>query len=200
MGGLNGPSGQMVQLVPIQRLNAVLAISHQMKYLEHLRAWVTRLDRPGQGSDKRIYVYNVQNGRASDLANTLGKLLFGGSGVSGGHAGSTPGGSSRDDAEHRARPAERRHHAHHVDGFLLDADLGERRRRVRAGPERPGLRRRQRARCIGEASRSPPTRPTPTRIAITWATPQQYGTIEQARCTSSTRSRSRFCSKQRLPR
>lgn len=94
MGGLNGPSGQMVQLVPIQRLNAVLAISHQMKYLEHLRAWVNRLDRPGQGSDKRIYVYSVQNGRASDLANTLGKLLFGGSGVSGGHAGSTPGGSA----------------------------------------------------------------------------------------------------------
>ena len=94
MGGLNG-AGQMVQLVPIQRLNAVLAISHQMKYLEHLRAWVNRLDRPGQGSDKRIYVYSVQNGRASDLANTLGKLLFGGSGVSGGgHAGSTPGGSA----------------------------------------------------------------------------------------------------------
>jgi len=93
MGGLNGPAGQMVQLVPIQRLNAVLAISHQMKYLEHLRAWVNRLDRPGQGSDKRIYVYSVQNGRASDLANTLGKLLFG-SGVSGGRAGSTPGGSA----------------------------------------------------------------------------------------------------------
>ncbi len=93
MGGLNG-AGQMVQLVPIQRLNAVLAISHQMKYLEHLRAWVNRLDRPGQGSDKRIYVYSVQNGRASDLAGTLGKLLFGGSGVSGGHASSTPGGSA----------------------------------------------------------------------------------------------------------
>jgi general secretion pathway protein D len=94
MGGLNGPSGQMVQLVTIQRLNAVLAISHQMKYLEHLRAWVNRLDRPGQGSDKRIYVYSVQNGRASDLASTLGKLLFGGNGVSGGRAGSTPGGSA----------------------------------------------------------------------------------------------------------
>src|ERR1700733_2400314 len=82
MGGLNSPVGGLVQLVPIQRLNAVLAISHQAKYLEHLRAWVNRLDRPGQGSDKRIYIYSVQNGRASDLANTLGKLLFGGSGSS----------------------------------------------------------------------------------------------------------------------
>jgi len=82
MGGLNSPVGGLVQLVPIQRLNAVLAISHQTKYLEHLRAWVNRLDRPGQGSDKRIYIYSVQNGRASDLANTLGKLLFGGNGSS----------------------------------------------------------------------------------------------------------------------
>ncbi|HWA90952.1 MAG TPA: type II secretion system secretin GspD [Rhizomicrobium sp.] len=77
MGGMNSPLGQLVQLIPIQRLNAVLAISHQTKYLEHLRAWVNRLDKPGQGSDKRIFVYNVQNGRASDLASTLGKLLFG---------------------------------------------------------------------------------------------------------------------------
>ena len=83
MGGLNSPVGGLVQLIPIQRLNAVLAISHQTKYLEHLRAWVNRLDRPGQGSDKRIFIYNVQNGRASDLAATLGKLLFGGSSVSG---------------------------------------------------------------------------------------------------------------------
>jgi general secretion pathway protein D len=82
LGGLNSPVSSLVQLVPIQRLNAVLAISHQPKYLEHVRAWVNRLDRPGQGSDKRIYIYSVQNGRASDLANTLGKLLFGGSGGS----------------------------------------------------------------------------------------------------------------------
>ena len=77
LGGLNSPVSSLVQLVPIQRLNAVLAISHQAKYLDHVRAWVNRLDHPGQGSDKRIYVYNVQNGRASDLASTLGKLLFG---------------------------------------------------------------------------------------------------------------------------
>lgn len=81
LGGLNSPVTSLVQLVPIQRLNAVLAISHQARYLDHVRAWVNRLDRPGEGSDKRIYVYDVQNGRASDLASTLGKLLFGNSGT-----------------------------------------------------------------------------------------------------------------------
>ncbi len=81
LGGLNSPVSSLVQLVPVERLNAVLAISRQARYLDQVRAWVNRLDRPGEGSDKRIYVYDVQNGRASDLASTLGKLLFGNSGA-----------------------------------------------------------------------------------------------------------------------
>jgi general secretion pathway protein D len=86
LGGVNSPIGGVVRLVPIERLNAVLAISPQTHYLEQMRAWVTRLDRPGQGSDKHIFVYAVQHGRASDLAATLAKALFG----KGGSANTTP--------------------------------------------------------------------------------------------------------------
>jgi len=78
MGGVNSPVAGVVRLVPIDRLNMILAISPQARYLQQLRAWITRLDRPGQGTDKRIFVYHVQNGRASDLAATLAKALFGG--------------------------------------------------------------------------------------------------------------------------
>lgn len=78
LGGLKSPIADVLKLIPIDRLNAVLAISPQPRYLEQLKAWVQRLDRPGQGSDKRIFVYHVQNGRASDLAATLIKV-FGGS-------------------------------------------------------------------------------------------------------------------------
>ncbi|HEY5339245.1 MAG TPA: type II secretion system secretin GspD [Rhizomicrobium sp.] len=77
MGGLNSPVSGVVKLIPLDRLNTVLAISPQEKYLEQLKAWVTRLDRPGEGSDKRVFVYQVQNGRAADLAGTLGKLMHG---------------------------------------------------------------------------------------------------------------------------
>jgi general secretion pathway protein D len=80
LGGLESPIGTIVKLVPIERLNAVLAISPQVKYLDQLKAWVARLDRPGQGSDKHIFVYHVQHGRASDLAGTLAQALFGHSG------------------------------------------------------------------------------------------------------------------------
>ncbi|GGF51399.1 type II secretion system protein GspD [Aliidongia dinghuensis] len=76
-GGKDGPLGGLVRLTPIERMNAVLAISPQPKYLDELRSWVSRLDRAQETSEKRIYVYYVQNGRASDLANALTKVLYG---------------------------------------------------------------------------------------------------------------------------
>lgn len=75
LGGANSPIGGIVRLVPIERLNAVLAISPQVMYLQELQQWVERLDHPAQGSDRRIFVYSVQNGRASDLAAVLVKVL-----------------------------------------------------------------------------------------------------------------------------
>jgi len=79
VGGPDSPISGIVRFVSIDRLNAVLAISPQERYIEQLRGWVVRLDRPGEGNDKKIYVYRVQNGRASDIANTLLKTLFGSS-------------------------------------------------------------------------------------------------------------------------
>ncbi|MDE2184064.1 MAG: type II secretion system secretin GspD [Alphaproteobacteria bacterium] len=77
LGGLTSPAADVVKLVPIDRLNTVLAIAPQRRYLQQLRAWVTRLDKPGVGNDRRIFVYHVQNGRASDLEKTLKRTLFG---------------------------------------------------------------------------------------------------------------------------
>lgn len=79
IGGPDSPVGGIVRFVPIDRLNAVLAISPQPRYLDQLKEWIARLDRPGQGSDKQIYVYDVQHGRASDLAATLINALSVGS-------------------------------------------------------------------------------------------------------------------------
>jgi len=89
LGGFNSPAAGLVKLVPINRLNAILAITPQPRYLEQIKAWVARLDRPGQGSDRRVFVYHVQNGRASDLASTLSKV-FGGKLSGAASAGSTP--------------------------------------------------------------------------------------------------------------
>lgn len=81
MGGINGPAAGVVRLVPLDRLNAVLAIAPQQRYLQQLKLWVERLDKPGQGNDKKIFVYHVQNGRANELAVTLIKTLRGSAGT-----------------------------------------------------------------------------------------------------------------------
>ncbi len=77
LGGEHGAIAGAVRLVPIQRLNAVLAISQQPRYLAQLEQWMQRLDRPDQGSERRFFLYQVQNGRASDLADALNHSLYG---------------------------------------------------------------------------------------------------------------------------
>jgi general secretion pathway protein D len=72
--GKEAPAG-IIEFVPIGRLNAILAITPQEKYLESVRAWVTRLDRGIEGDRRQLYVYFVQNGRAKELAEVVGKAL-----------------------------------------------------------------------------------------------------------------------------
>ncbi len=61
----------LVRLIAMDRLNGVIAISQRAQYLDDVRRWVEVLDREGQSSERRLYVYRVQNGRSSDLAKVL---------------------------------------------------------------------------------------------------------------------------------
>ena len=70
-----GPTSGVLRFLAIERLNAVLAISPQSIYLERARLWVERLDRGGQSAGRQIFVYYVENGRAADLAETLGRIF-----------------------------------------------------------------------------------------------------------------------------
>jgi len=73
----NGRStiGNMVSVSAIERLNAVLVTAMQPAYLTRVRDWVARLDHSSTGTDQQLYVYRVQNGRASDLASVLRRAL-----------------------------------------------------------------------------------------------------------------------------
>jgi general secretion pathway protein D len=67
-----GPLAGAIRVVPIERLNALLVVTPQAKYLEQARTWIERLDRPGAGGGgQRLYVYPVQNGKAENLATLL---------------------------------------------------------------------------------------------------------------------------------
>jgi general secretion pathway protein D len=61
--------------VPLTRLNTILVITPQPRYLQSVETWIKRLDIGGTSAGRRIYVYDVQNGRAEDLARSLNKIL-----------------------------------------------------------------------------------------------------------------------------
>jgi len=70
-GGVAG----MLRFVPIERLNALLVITPQPKYLKEAQSWIERLDRAEEGAGVGLHVYHVQNGRATHLAALLGELF-----------------------------------------------------------------------------------------------------------------------------
>jgi general secretion pathway protein D len=68
-----------IRIIPVERINAVLAIAANTDTLREVESWVDRLDRGAENVDSRVYVYYVQNGRAADLANALTSLFGEGS-------------------------------------------------------------------------------------------------------------------------
>jgi general secretion pathway protein D len=79
-GGKAGPRGPL-KFMAIDRLNAVMVISRQVRYIEEARHWIYRLDRTRSANENRLFVYYVQNGRASDLAKTLRNIFAEGNAV-----------------------------------------------------------------------------------------------------------------------
>ena len=90
LGNGRSAMGNMVSISAIERLNAVLVTAMQPAYLTRVRDWVERLDHSSTGTEQQLYVYRVQNGRASDLASVLRRAL----GLASGATTQTNGGSN----------------------------------------------------------------------------------------------------------
>ena len=72
------PLQGLVRTVSIDRLQSILLISSTPAAMREVEIWVHRLDRPGKSVDKRLYVYNVQNAKAIDLGDILGRIFSAG--------------------------------------------------------------------------------------------------------------------------
>jgi len=71
VGALSG----VIRFLPVERLNAILAISSRAAHLKQAGKWVARLDRADTGAGKRVFVYYAKNGPASDLAKLLNQVF-----------------------------------------------------------------------------------------------------------------------------
>jgi general secretion pathway protein D len=69
------PLAGVVRFVPLSRLNSLMVVTPQAKYLQDVATWIKRLDLGSSTPGRRIYVYEVQNGKAEDLARTLDHIL-----------------------------------------------------------------------------------------------------------------------------
>ncbi len=103
--GKGGPLAGVVRFIPIERLNAVLVLTQQPRYLDEVRNWIARLDRSQSVAGRQLFVYYVQNGKAADLARTLSGIFASetrGSGVIG--VAAATGGAQREPAPSAGAP------------------------------------------------------------------------------------------------
>jgi general secretion pathway protein D len=72
----NGPLAGMVRLIPIERLNAVMVVSHQTYYITEIKKLIGQFDL---GIDKapgrRLYVYRLKHGKAENIADILQRIF-----------------------------------------------------------------------------------------------------------------------------
>ncbi len=71
------PLAGLLRIIPIERMNALLVVTPQPEYLEEAKKWIERLDRGGEGSGMRFYVYQVQNSRAERIGPLLQQAFSG---------------------------------------------------------------------------------------------------------------------------
>lgn len=83
------PLAGMFRFMPIEETNSMIVITPQPEYLKQAEQWLYRLDRGSAENAVQLYVYNVKNLKAPDLADYLSQIFLGTS--SGTHRSSTSG-------------------------------------------------------------------------------------------------------------
>lgn len=76
------PLAGMFRFMPIESTNSIVAITPQPEYLKQAEEWLYRLDRGGAENAQQLYIYNVKNLKAPDLADYLSEIFLGTSGGS----------------------------------------------------------------------------------------------------------------------
>ena len=73
--GGDGVLDGIVRLVPLERLTSLLVVSSTAAGLREVEVWIRRLDQPAESAGQRLYVYPVQNAKATELADILSGIF-----------------------------------------------------------------------------------------------------------------------------
>lgn len=80
---MNAESSAMVRIEALDRMNSVLVLTPQPRYLDQMQIWIERLDRVGEGPGTRLFTYAVKNRKASELAAVMTDVFGSAGGGSG---------------------------------------------------------------------------------------------------------------------
>lgn len=79
-GGPDGPIGTQVDLIDINRLNAIIIVAKSPALLAQTAKWLDRLDQPASPTDQRLRVIPLDNIKAEDFVKVIGGFFGGGAG------------------------------------------------------------------------------------------------------------------------
>ena len=85
------PLAGMFRFIPIERSNAIIAITAQPEYLRQAEEWLKRLDRAGDESATQLFVYDVKNIKSVDLSDYLSQIFLGSASSGGSRRSDTSG-------------------------------------------------------------------------------------------------------------
>ncbi len=77
----DGQGEGLISFQPIGRMNAVMAVAHNRKFLDQATQWIRRLDQ-SDSSGTTVRVYRLDHGSASKIARILNDMFVGKSGGS----------------------------------------------------------------------------------------------------------------------
>ena len=63
------------QFIALPRINQLLVISHSEAAWTYAKRWLDRIDVIAEGPGRRIFIYPVENGKATELADVLSQAL-----------------------------------------------------------------------------------------------------------------------------
>jgi len=75
LGGTDGPIGGQVELITIDRLNAIIVAAKSPDLLYQTVHWIERMDQPASPSEQRLRVVHLNNLVATDFVKTISDLF-----------------------------------------------------------------------------------------------------------------------------
>ncbi|HEX3405803.1 MAG TPA: secretin N-terminal domain-containing protein, partial [Caulobacteraceae bacterium] len=75
LGGEAGPVAGQVELITIDRLNAIIVAAKSPDLLDQTVRWIQRLDQPASPSEQRLRVVHLNNLVATDFVKTISDLF-----------------------------------------------------------------------------------------------------------------------------